>query len=320
MNPICAQCQTTGTSLLRCSRCRLVHYCSAEHQRAHWTQHKKECKLFEPKGDPRTLETKEIDKKNRIKKAPQSDRFPPGWRNFVYKPSPDGVDENLLILFHGMGDSEVPYAKFAQQLNLPQTATLALRAPLSVPLMEDSYCWIPSYDENFERLINSPLRLKGIEECRDRLDDIMRHLEELGWYAPSIFMLGFSQGGAVVMHYTIHCGKTFGGSIIISGNVLDEYLQRENERPTLVASSIRTPFFITHGRRDQMLPISKAREKYQTVKDKMEGVEWHYHEYDKGHTMISSKEEAKDLVEFFSKRLKLRNIALEDRDDLIQIN
>lgn len=48
---------------------------------------------------------------------------------FSYTPSNDGVDENLLILLHGLGDTHVPFANLGRQLKLPQVATLALRAP-----------------------------------------------------------------------------------------------------------------------------------------------------------------------------------------------
>lgn len=48
---------------------------------------------------------------------------------FSYTSSDDGVDENLLILLHGLGDTHVPFANLGKQFKLPQTATLALRAP-----------------------------------------------------------------------------------------------------------------------------------------------------------------------------------------------
>lgn len=35
------------------------------------------------------------------------------------------------------GDSEAPFAKLANSLRLPQTATLALRGPLIVPLLDE---------------------------------------------------------------------------------------------------------------------------------------------------------------------------------------
>lgn len=71
---------------------------------------------------------------------------------FEYSPSEDGIDENLLIMLHGLGrlgdnmnrlhrqkadtvwvyttgDTEKPFANLGRQLRLPQTAVLSLRAP-----------------------------------------------------------------------------------------------------------------------------------------------------------------------------------------------
>ncbi|KAG8730599.1 hypothetical protein FRC12_020164 [Ceratobasidium sp. 428] len=48
---------------------------------------------------------------------------------FVYAPSDDGVDENVLVVLHGLGDTMAPFARMAKQLKLPQTAKLVLQAP-----------------------------------------------------------------------------------------------------------------------------------------------------------------------------------------------
>ena len=40
----CAQCDRCGN--LRCGKCKQVHYCSKECQKAHWATHKQECKSF----------------------------------------------------------------------------------------------------------------------------------------------------------------------------------------------------------------------------------------------------------------------------------
>lgn len=71
---------------------------------------------------------------------------------FEYRPSPDGKDLNLLIMFHGLGkfhfgsflviqskaertlkveigDTCGPFSKLGESLNLPSTAVLSLQAP-----------------------------------------------------------------------------------------------------------------------------------------------------------------------------------------------
>ena len=50
---------------------------------------------------------------------------------YKYQHSHDGIDTNLLIFFHGTGDSYIPYDKLGQQMQLPQTATLSLSASSS---------------------------------------------------------------------------------------------------------------------------------------------------------------------------------------------
>ncbi len=40
----CAVCDSTA-GLRACSRCRKIHYCSPEHQKAHWKIHKAECSV-----------------------------------------------------------------------------------------------------------------------------------------------------------------------------------------------------------------------------------------------------------------------------------
>ncbi|PNH13007.1 hypothetical protein TSOC_000005 [Tetrabaena socialis] len=43
-------CEARGEALLKCSACRMVCYCSQEHQRADWRAHKSECAVFRRLG------------------------------------------------------------------------------------------------------------------------------------------------------------------------------------------------------------------------------------------------------------------------------
>ncbi|KAH9926553.1 uncharacterized protein BXZ73DRAFT_49308 [Epithele typhae] len=113
---------------------------------------------------------------------------------FVYNPSDDGTDENLLILLHGLGDTQIPFGKLGAQLHLPQTATLALRAPQQIPfLYEEAYEWYTSFDPLGE-LLDRPNPTPAL----DLVDKVVEHLtRDCAWPASRIHFFGFAQGGSV---------------------------------------------------------------------------------------------------------------------------
>jgi hypothetical protein len=43
---VCKRCPLTNTKLFKCTKCRVMLYCSREHQKADWKAHKKWCKVF----------------------------------------------------------------------------------------------------------------------------------------------------------------------------------------------------------------------------------------------------------------------------------
>lgn len=75
--------------------------------------------------------------------------------HFRYQSSPSGVDSNLLLLLHGLGDTAASFAALGASLqrSLPQTAVMAVQAPLRVPLLEEeAYMWWNSFDPLGERM------------------------------------------------------------------------------------------------------------------------------------------------------------------------
>lgn len=110
------------------------------------------------------------------------------------------------------------------------------------------------------------------------------------------------------------CRKTLGGVVSVSSDIKimpsDPSEQSKN-----------TPYFMSHGLKDSVIHIDSARERQKQLKKIMgQKCQMIWKEYDKGHSMINSAKESKELAQFFSDNIKMRNIALEDRDDLIQIN
>ncbi|KAK4698679.1 hypothetical protein P7C70_g7594, partial [Phenoliferia sp. Uapishka_3] len=116
--------------------------------------------------------------------------------SFTYAPAADR-DTNLLILFHGLGDTRAPFSSLAKSLNLPQTATLSLQGPQRVPLLEEeAYQWWPSFDELGE-LIANPNPTPTLTTLTAFLTYLTSSTPAgLGWPPSSIHFFGFAQGGS----------------------------------------------------------------------------------------------------------------------------
>ena len=71
-----------------------------------------------------------------------------GGGGFIFEHSRDGLDENLLVLLHGLGDGPAPFSTLARTMALPQTATLALRAPCGLPCGLGGHSWFPAFEED----------------------------------------------------------------------------------------------------------------------------------------------------------------------------
>ncbi|KZT65185.1 hypothetical protein DAEQUDRAFT_769041 [Daedalea quercina L-15889] len=127
----------------------------------------------------------------KTKPAPKASAIPVP---FTYNPSDDATDENLLILLHGLGDTHEPFGKLGRQLKLPQTVTLALRAPQQIPfLYEQAFQWYTSFDPLGE-LVERPDPTPALE----LLDRILAHLtKDCAWPPGRIHFFGFAQGGSV---------------------------------------------------------------------------------------------------------------------------
>lgn len=172
LKPPCVVCKTP--SVTRCSRCKVVHYCSAACQRKDWPSHKIACtpstvpSSSSSKGTPPTSSSTNNNKQptlpdpskvlNVTEPAPNKSGKPSLQKpapqksstslKFKYIPSIDNVDENLVIFFHGLGDKIEPnFTKLAKSLQLPQTAAVCIQAPTPVPyLEEEGYQWFPSFN------------------------------------------------------------------------------------------------------------------------------------------------------------------------------
>ncbi|KAF4612678.1 hypothetical protein D9613_011710 [Agrocybe pediades] len=137
----------------------------------------------------------------KVKPAPKTSKIP---SKFFYAASNDGTDENLLVLLHGLGDTEIPFSKLGKSLKLPQTAVLALRAPEQVPfLYEDAFQWYTSFDDLGETILhpNPTPALQFMHKVVDHL------ITDCAWPASRIHFFGFAQGGSVAAEFVLERWK-----------------------------------------------------------------------------------------------------------------
>lgn len=239
----------------------------------------------------------------RVKPAPQTSVI---HTQFSYSPSDDGTDENLLILLHGLGDTNVPFARLGRSLKLPQTATLALRAPDLVPfLYEQAFQWYPSFDQLGD-LIERPDPTPAL----NLLKNVLGHLTgECGWPPHRIHLFGFAQGGSVAAEACLQWWRRelelssqsrmtdkethvrpLGSLVIVSGPLLSyPTLSKPCETPILV---FRRPRELKNGALDAF------RKGFSRVKDVERAGE--------GMPRASLREEWQPILEFWSEVLGWR--------------
>lgn len=136
--------------------------------------------------------------------------LPPALTVSLVFPSPPESTTAILLVFHGLGDSEVAFTDFAKNLNLPGVLAIAVRGPtpLSPALLGDPLDSGPPRNFHWgDDLILSPTTGEldpdpGFEKA-ERL--VMERLiqevliEKCGWELADILLFGFGQGGSFAL-------------------------------------------------------------------------------------------------------------------------
>ncbi|KAI8078910.1 Alpha/Beta hydrolase protein [Halteromyces radiatus] len=240
---------------------------------------------------------------------------------FKYSSSPDGVDTNLLVLLHGLGDTLQPFATLGQKLQLPQTAILAVQAPELIPYMDcESYQWYPSFDMLTGEVLSpdDPRQKSGLLKTRQLLTVLLKHLiEDCQYPASQIFFFGFSQGGTVALDQVLEGDiRNLGGVISISGY---PFITTNDLKNTLYDG----PILITQGDKDPVIGTrSQAEKMFNGIKQRCASTAQIKQLFisGKGHHMPTTEQEWRSIHSFFASYMPRRNLELENMADVYEIN
>ena len=372
----CQRCgiEASSTQKIRaCTRCNKVGYCGKVCQRADWKVHKLNCSKptavpqkedivtrLEKQNDDGTWEdagpinlledgmtstntipsssstttknlTKELPKRTQQILQSQSNHY-------KYQHSKEGIDTNLLIFFHGAGDTHLPFDNLGKRMELPQTATLSLSASISLNLPDGgrgSFVQLPfglghtwfqemDYTTGDKLSPNNTKRLTSLKHALKVLDPLICSLigiqsdsnekrpsdvkDDTTWIPERIFLFGFSSGACLAMEFArmwaIAGRMPLGGAICICGGIHDNVESLGTSRKT--DKKEPTDVLIITG--DDDYPKKVAEQNKQLYGSSKVQI---YNKKGRGNGMVNSKEEMQVVMEFLSKRLVRRMVSME---------
>ncbi len=201
---------------------------------------------------------------------------------------------NILILLHGLGDTNASFTKLGEQLNLPETACIAIQAPNPLPFDLGGMHW--GEDMIFDSSTGEMDMDTGLQaSTRLVLDQVVREglIGKCGYKAREIMIFGFAQGGMVGLQVAAELEEELGGVISIGGPLSQSVPLKALEKKS------KTPVLICKASKKSAVTDS-ATTKLKDAFDYIEFKEWKKN----GDGMPSSRDEMLPIMQFFARRLR----------------
>ncbi|POA32277.1 MULTISPECIES: alpha/beta hydrolase [unclassified Pseudomonas] len=202
-----------------------------------------------------------------------------------------------VIWLHGLGADRYDFLPVAEALqeSLLTTRFVLPQAPTRAVTINGGY-EMPSW---YDIKAMSPARSINHEELEVSAQTVITLIEEQrasGIDASRIFLAGFSQGGAVVLHSAfLKWQGPLGGVLALS-----TYAPTFSDELELSASQQRIPVLCLHGQYDDVVQNSMGRSAYEHLKTR--GVTATWQEYPMGHEVLP--EEIRDVGVWLADRLR----------------
>ncbi|MBL7226665.1 MAG: alpha/beta hydrolase [Pseudomonas sp.] len=201
-----------------------------------------------------------------------------------------------VIWLHGLGADRYDFLPVAEALQetLLSTRFALPQAPTRAVSINGGY-EMPSW---YDILAMTPARAisrEQLDESAKMVIDLIDQQKASGIDASRIFLAGFSQGGAVVLHAAFMKWQGALGGVL----ALSTYAPTFSDELELSASQQRIPALCLHGQYDEVVQNAMGRSAYEHLKQQGVTVTWQ--EYPMGHEVLP--EEIRDIGQWLSQRL-----------------
>mmetsp|Transcript_33183 Transcript_33183/g.63708 ORF Transcript_33183/g.63708 Transcript_33183/m.63708 type:complete len:454 (+) Transcript_33183:394-1755(+) len=234
--------------------------------------------------------------------------------------SPRQPATNLLLLLHGVGDTAAPFATMARTLQLPHTAALALQGPLLIPETDGGSAWFRVFDDDWELIegqAGETRRIHSLAHTLHLMQELIHNLYHHGWPYSHIHLLGFSNGGTVVLELARRFigMQRLGGIVAVSASFLRETISTFSNQPPLEYPPTRV--LITHGKQDQVVSARDVQQTAAMLRSLHPQARADVETYDKGHCMPRDGVEMHSIMKFWSETLKAPAPPCSDDTDAV---
>ena len=207
-------------------------------------------------------------------------------------PSSSPRPTNILILLHGLGDTNAPFTNLGSQLSLPETCCLSLQAPTPLPFEIGGFHW--GDDIVFDQSSGNMDMDTGFSKAvRIIKEDIIEKtlVQKCGYSCREIMFFGLGQGGMAALAVATALKEQELGGFVSLGGVVPVSCEG--------TKAAKTPVLVTGGARETMVTrtgLERMRKSFKEVE---------YRKWERaGDGMPRNRDEMMPVMRFFARRLK----------------
>lgn len=211
---------------------------------------------------------------------------------------PAGKVKAVVIWLHGLGDTGHGFSPIVPELKLPEQLGIRFvfpHAPIQPVTINNGMEMNAWYDI---KTLDQKGRADeaGVIESAAKIRALMDSEMARGIPADKIVLAGFSQGGVIALHLSARLEHKLAGVMALSTYMCAPQKLADEQQQ----ANLHTPFFMAHGRMDEMVPLFAGEHAKKTLTDAGYQVQWH--DYPMTHSVCA--EELVDISRWLQQVLK----------------